>query len=89
MVLPSVPHSLPRHGTVFWNLEAAELAFPETAAKSMKEWIIFSTMSASLITETLILKKETGSQYRLGQPWLYTWDQNKFSKIIILLLKHI
>lgn len=33
MVLPRVPHSLPRQGTAFWNLEAVGLAFPEAATK--------------------------------------------------------
>lgn len=35
MVLPRVPHSLPRHGMVFWNLEAVGLAFPEAATKCL------------------------------------------------------
>ena len=37
-VLPRAPHSLPRQGTAFWNLEAVGLAFPEAVTKSAREW---------------------------------------------------
>lgn len=45
--LPSVPHSLPRQGTAFWNLEAMGLAFPRGAAKSTRELMLISTTEGS------------------------------------------
>lgn len=60
MVLPRVPHSLPRHGTLFWNLGAVELAFPEAVTNSTKEWMLVSITSGLLCThrQTLTLDKK-------------------------------